>query len=139
MTAGAASSRPSVSPNRLSASAERRMGGAYGIAVGPELEDLIPQHRGQLEVELFGGGLHLALEQPDEGLALFGIDGAVDARLRGLGGLGIREARREAHLVHRLDDRARRGASPCGALELRLPPAVHLIEIALHRAGHPLG
>src|SRR6266550_6073953 len=99
MTAGAASSRPSVSPNRLSASAERRMGGAFGIAVGPELEDLIPQHGGHLEVELFGGGLHLALEQLDERLALFGVGGAMDARLGGLDGLRVREARREAHLI----------------------------------------
>src|SRR2546430_9738481 len=40
-----------------------RMGGADGVAVGPELEDLIAQHRGQLEIEIFGRGLHLALEQ----------------------------------------------------------------------------
>src|SRR5207302_5044398 len=68
-TTGAASSRPSASPNRLRASAERRMGGADGVAVGPKLEDLIAQHRGQLEVEIFGRGLHLALEQLDEGIA----------------------------------------------------------------------
>src|SRR3989441_13277840 len=82
ITAGAASSRPSASPNRLSASADRRIGRADGIAVGPQLEDLIPQHGGELEVELFGGGLHLTLEQLDERIALCGVGGAMEGRFR---------------------------------------------------------
>src|SRR5438445_6179148 len=64
MTAGAWSWRPRSSPNRLSSLAERRIGG------GLELQELIAQHRRQLEIELFGGGLHLLLEHADEGLAL---------------------------------------------------------------------
>src|SRR4029077_19747226 len=87
ITAGAASSRPSASPNRLSASADRRIGRAGGIAVGPQLEDLIPQHGSQLEVEVFGGGLHLTLEQLDERIALFGVGGAMEGRCSRLCGL----------------------------------------------------
>src|SRR5437879_13896604 len=138
-TAGGASSRPSASPNRLRASAERRMGGADGVAVGPELEDLIAQHRGQLEIEIFGRGLHLALEQLDEGIALFGVRGPVEPGRGGLGGLRVRHARRESHLVHRLDDRAGGNPVPLVVRDLHLAPAAHLVEGALHRARDPVG
>src|SRR5437879_12907293 len=77
-TAGGASSRPSASPNRLRASAERRMGGADGVAVGPELEELIAQHRGQLEIQSFGRGWHLAPGQLDDGDARLRVPGRVD-------------------------------------------------------------
>src|SRR2546427_472288 len=60
ITAGAFSERPSSSPNRLSSLADRRIGGGAG---GLELEELVAQHRRQLEVELFGGGLHLRSEE----------------------------------------------------------------------------
>src|SRR5213592_4280474 len=62
MTAGGARPRPNSSPNRLSSSARRRM--VHRIPFGLELEELVAQHRGQLEVQLFGRGLHLRLEQP---------------------------------------------------------------------------
>src|SRR6267142_6856346 len=68
MTAGARSWRPRSSPNRLSSLAERR--------IGLELQELIAQHRRQLEIELLGGGLHLLLQHADEGLALAGVGGA---------------------------------------------------------------
>src|SRR2546429_4089821 len=71
ITAGAASPRPSSSPNRLSASADRRMG--RRVSFGPELEDLVAQQRRQLEVELLGGRLHLTLEQLDQRVALLGV------------------------------------------------------------------
>src|SRR2546430_8281432 len=68
MTAGARSWRPRSSPNRLSSLAERR--------IGLELQELIAQHRRQLEIELLGGGLHLLLQHADEGLALAGVGAA---------------------------------------------------------------
>src|ERR1700704_3525127 len=120
ITVGATSSRPSASPNWLSASADRRM--AYGVAVGPELEDLVAQDGGQLEIELFGGGLHLALEQFDERVALGGVGRTMECRLGGLGGLRVREARRESHLIHRLDDRARRDVLPLVVVGVRPAP-----------------
>jgi len=67
------------------------MGGTDRVAVGPQLEDLIAQYGGQLEVELLGGRLHLALEQSDERFALLGIGRAVERRLGGLGGLRVRD------------------------------------------------
>src|SRR5438445_2950508 len=42
----------------------RRM--LHRISLSLELEELVPQHRRELEVQLFGGGLHLLLEQPDQ-------------------------------------------------------------------------
>src|SRR5437667_10902466 len=57
MTAGAWSWRPRSSPNRLSSLAERRIDG------GLELQELIAQHRCQLEIERFGGGLHRSEER----------------------------------------------------------------------------
>src|SRR2546427_13146256 len=69
MTAGAWSWRPRSSPNRLSSLAERRIGG------GLELQELIAQHRCQLEIELFGGGLHLLLQHPDQRIALARVGG----------------------------------------------------------------
>src|SRR5690349_7908176 len=104
-TAGARRSRPSASPNRLSSSADRRM--TDRVPVGPELEDLVAQHRGELEIELLRGGLHLALEQPNESLSLLRIGGPVHPAVGRLGRLGVREPRREPHLVDRLHDRAR--------------------------------
>src|SRR5207247_806283 len=74
MTAAPARSRPSASPNRWSSSADRRM--TTGVGLGPELEDLVAQQGGELEVELFGGGLHLALEQRNERIALLRVGGA---------------------------------------------------------------
>src|SRR2546430_6868155 len=64
MTAGPARSRPSASPNRWSASADRRI--TAGVGLGPELEDLVAQQSGELEVELFGGGLHRSEEHTSE-------------------------------------------------------------------------
>src|SRR5882762_2543895 len=70
ITAGARSWRPRSSPNRLSSLAERR--------IGLELQELIAQHRRQLEIEFLRGGLHLLLQHADEGLALACIGGAAD-------------------------------------------------------------
>src|SRR2546425_3896207 len=55
ITAGAARSRPSSSPNRLRSFARRRM--VRRIPFGLELEELVAQHRGELEVQLLGRGL----------------------------------------------------------------------------------
>src|SRR6266487_3525462 len=57
ITTGAVRRAPTPSPNRLSSSAERR--------IGFQLEDLVAQHRRQLEIELLRGRLHLLLQQPD--------------------------------------------------------------------------
>src|SRR3989441_13237653 len=70
MTAGAWSWRPRSSPNRLSSLAERR--------IGLELQELIAQHRRQLEIELLGGGLHLLLQHADQGVALARVGGAAE-------------------------------------------------------------
>src|SRR3989442_10840580 len=80
MTAGAWSGRPRSSPNRVSSLGERR--------IGLELQELIAQHRRQLEIELLGGGLHLLLQHADQGVALAGVGGAAD-----LAGPGLRNAR----------------------------------------------
>jgi hypothetical protein len=40
------------------------------VAFRPELEDLVPQHRGQLEIERLGRCLHLLLQEPDGAAAL---------------------------------------------------------------------
>src|SRR2546425_2264178 len=48
ITAGARSARPNSSPNRLSSSSRHRM--ADRVPLGLELENLIAQHRRQLEV-----------------------------------------------------------------------------------------
>src|SRR5437763_16995229 len=106
MTAGGARPRPNSSPNRLSSSARRRM--VHRIPFGLELEELVAQHRGQLEVQLFGRGLHLRLEQPDERLPLARVRWAPQHGTHRLGRLGVRDTRGEAHLVHVFDDRARR-------------------------------
>src|SRR3989475_13335328 len=73
ITAGARRARPSPSPNRLSSSSRHRM--ADRVPLGLELENLIAQHRRQLEVELLGRRLHLLLEQTDEGLPLPRVGG----------------------------------------------------------------
>src|SRR2546430_8312966 len=106
MTAGGDRLRPSSSPNRLSSSARRRM--LHRISLSLELEELVPQHRRELEVQLFGGGLHLLLEQPDQRFSFPRVRGAPERRTRRLGGLRVRNPRGKAHLVHRLDDRAGR-------------------------------
>src|SRR2546430_13204549 len=69
ITFGAWSDRPSSSPNWLSSLADRRIGGKRG-ASGLELEELVAQEGRQLEVELFGGRLHLLLQHANEGFAL---------------------------------------------------------------------
>src|ERR1041385_4166123 len=107
IAAGASRLAPSVSPNRLSASWERCWAPVIGLRL--ELEDLITQQRRPLEVECFGGGLQLLLEQADQGVALARVVGARRGG-GGLGRLGIGEACREPHLIHRLDDRSGRDA-----------------------------
>src|ERR671930_1803138 len=106
ITAGAVRSRPSASPNRWSSSADRRM--TDGVGLGTQLEDLVAQQGGELEVELFGGGLHLALEQGDERVALLRVRGARHATLGGTRGLGVRHPGREPHLIDRFLDRSGR-------------------------------
>src|SRR6266571_5024651 len=71
ITTGAVRRAPRSSPNRLSSSAERR--------IGFQLENLVAQHRRELEIELLRGRLHLLLEQPDERLPLFGVGRSLGA------------------------------------------------------------
>src|SRR5438034_4460384 len=89
MTAGGDRLRPSSSPNRLSSSARRRM--LHRISLSLELEELVPQHRRELEVQLFGGGLHLLLEQPDQRFSFPRVRGVPERRTRRLGGLRSEE------------------------------------------------
>src|SRR5947209_7669969 len=96
MTAGAWSWRPRSSPNRLSSLAERR--------IGLELQELIAQHRRQLEIELFGGGLHLLLEHADEGLALARVGGGADVAGARLRDPRVGDAGDEADVTHRFHD-----------------------------------
>src|SRR5882724_5799213 len=102
MTAGARSWRPRSSPNRLSSLAERR--------IGLELQELIAQHRRELEIELLGGGLHLLLQHADEGLALAGIGGAADFAGPGLRDPRVGDAGDETDVADRFDDGPRRDA-----------------------------
>src|SRR2546428_8395198 len=131
ITAGARSARPNSSPNRLSSSSRHRM--ADRVPLGLELENLIAQHRRQLEVELLRRRLHLLLEQADDGLPLLRVGGAVQ---RG----GCRPRRPplghpggQAALVDGLHGRARRDVRPLRVLLLRLPPPPHLPQGPLPR------
>src|SRR5467141_3190737 len=102
ITAGARSWRPRSSPNRLSSLAERR--------IGLELQELIAQHRRQLEIELLGGGLHLLLQHADEGLALAGIGGAADLAGTRLRNPRVGDAGDEPDVAYRFHDGPRRNA-----------------------------
>src|SRR5437879_9689688 len=102
ITAGARSWRPRASPNRLSSLAERR--------IGLELQELIAQHRRQLEIELLGGGLHLLLQHADESLALAGVGGAADLAGTRLPDPRVGDAGHEPDIEHRLHDGPRRDA-----------------------------
>src|SRR6185503_14730100 len=81
ITVGAVSRAPSPSPNRLSSSAERR--------ISFQLEDLVAEHGRELEIEIFGGGLHLLLQQPDERLTFLGVGRAAHPLLGGLCGARV--------------------------------------------------
>src|SRR5207247_9235697 len=106
ITAGAASPRPSSSPNGLGASAERRRG--RRVSFGPELEDLVAQQRRQLEVELLGGRLHLTLEQLDQRVALLRVGRPRRGLLLGSARAGVGHASDEADVAHPLHDGPRR-------------------------------
>src|SRR5690242_9346540 len=93
-TAGAASAPPRDSPNALRSSALRRT--ALPVSFGAQIEDLVAQHGGELEVELLGGRLHLALEQLDQRLALLGVGGELGGRAGVLRRARVGEARGEA-------------------------------------------
>src|SRR5258706_12490245 len=96
ITAGARSWRPRSSPNRLSSLAERR--------IGLELQELIAQHRRQLEIELLGSGLHLLLQHTDEGLALAGVGWAADFARPGLRDSRVGGAGDGKDVADRFDD-----------------------------------
>src|SRR2546422_8149816 len=97
ITAGARSARPNSSPNRLSSSSRHRM--ADRVPLGLELENLIAQHRRQLEVELLGRRLHLLLEQADEGLPLVRVGGTLQRGGRRFRRLRVSHPGGEAYLV----------------------------------------
>src|SRR3989442_7025273 len=78
MTAGADRVRPSSSPNRLSSSARRRI--PHPVPFRLELQDLVAQQCGELEIELLGGSLHLLLQQPNQRLPLVGVGRAAEDR-----------------------------------------------------------
>src|SRR5207302_3020247 len=102
-------------------------------------QELIAQHRCQLEIELFGGGLHLLLQHADEGLALAGIGGAADlpgARFRDP---RVGDAGHEPDVAHRFYDGPRRDAMLDVVGELGYAAPVHLVQRALHRAGDVIG
>src|SRR6266568_2543979 len=101
-TAGARRPRPSSSPNRLSSDALRRT--ANRISFRPQFEDLVAQHRRHFEIELLRRGLHLALEQLDQRLALLRIRRPNHALLVGFTGASVGETRDETDVAHRLDD-----------------------------------
>src|SRR5947209_203137 len=126
MTAGAVRRAPISSPNWLSSLAERR--------IGLELEELIAQHRRQLEIQLLGRRLHLLLEQPDEGVALPRVGRTADGAGCRFRGPSVSHARDEPNVEHRFDDRPRYDPMLLVIRELRLPAAIHLVERALHRA-----
>src|SRR3989441_5733716 len=126
ITAGARSARPNSSPNRLSSSSRHRM--ADRVPLGLELENLIAQHRRQLEVEFLRRRLHLLLEQADERLPLLRVGGAMQRGGCRLRRLRVGHSGGEAHLVNGLHDRARRDAVPLVVLLLQLPPPRHLLE-----------
>src|SRR5258708_14681744 len=136
-TAGAWRPRPKSSPNRLSSAALRRT--ANGISFRPEFEDLVAQHRRHFEIELLRRGLHLALEQFDQRLALLGVRRPNHALFVGFAGAGVGEARDETDVAHRFDDGPRRDVVLHVVRELRGAPPVHLAEGALHRAGLAVG
>src|SRR3989454_1773980 len=131
ITAGARSWRPRSSPNRLSSLAERR--------IGLELQELIAQHGRQLEIELLGGGLHLLLQHPDEGLALAGVGGAPDLAGPRLPNPRVGDTGHEPDIQHRLHDGPRRDAMLDVVGELSFAAAIHLFQRALHRAGDVIG
>src|SRR6266478_8252359 len=130
MTAGARSWRPRSSPNRLSSLAERR--------IGLELQELIAQHRRELEIELLGGGLHLLLQHADEGVALAGIGRAADLPGTRLPYSRVGDAGHEPDIEHRLHDGPRRDAMLDVVGKLSFAAPVHLLEGALHRAGRAI-
>src|SRR5438445_10461647 len=99
MTAGAVRRAPISSPNRLSSLAERR--------IGLELEELIAQHRRQLEIQLLGRRLHLLLEQPDERIALPRVSRTADGAGRRSCNPGIGRVRYEGDVDDGVDGRPR--------------------------------
>src|SRR5512147_214328 len=99
MIAGARSSRPKRSPNWLSSSTCSRTPTSPWLELRLQLEQLIPQQRSQLEVECFGGGLHLRFEQPDHRVPLGGIGRAPHWRLRHPTAAGIRHAGHESDVA----------------------------------------
>src|SRR6476661_88082 len=131
ITAGAVISAPSASPNRLSSSAERR--------IGLELENLVAQHCRQLEVEFFGGGLHLLLQQANERVPLLGVGGPADRGVRRLGGSCVGDPRDEADVAYGLDDGPRGDAVLEVVCDLRSSAPIHLAQGPLHRPGDAIG
>src|SRR2546427_6062625 len=117
--AGARSWRPRSSPNRLSSLAERR--------IGLELQELIAQHRRQLEIELLGGGLHLLLQHADESLALAGVGGAARLARTTLPAPRARDPRAEPDIQHPPHDGPRRAALRDVFGKLRFPAAIPLL------------
>src|SRR6266516_724364 len=106
ITFGAWSDRPSSSPNWLSSLADRRIGGKRG-ASSLELEELVAQEGRQLEVELFGGCLHLLLQHANDGFALGVVGGPPDgapSRRALLRDARVGNAGDESNIPHRLDD-----------------------------------
>src|SRR5439155_27292445 len=129
ITAGARSLAPRSSPNRLSSLAERRIGG------GLELQELIAQHRRQLEIELFGGGLRLLGEDADEGRALARVGGTAERHRPRFRSARIGDAGDEADITHRLHDGPWRDAVLDVVGKLGFAAPVHLVQRALHRSG----
>src|ERR1041385_1520771 len=127
MTAGARSWRPRSSPNRLSSLAERR--------IGLELQELIAQHRRQLEIEILGCGLHLLLQHADEGVAPTGTRGpAALARTR-FPNPRVGDTSHETDVEHRFHDGPRRDVVLDVVSKLGRASAIHLFERAVHGAG----
>src|SRR3989441_10575639 len=131
MTAGAWSWRPRSSPNRVSSLAERR--------IGLELQELIAQHRRQLEIELLSRDLHLLLQHADESFALAGVSGAPDLAGTRLPNPRVGDTGHEPDIQHRLHDGPRRDAMLDVVGELSFAAAIHLFQRALHRAGDVIG
>src|SRR6266545_8170351 len=131
MTAGALSWAPSSSPNRLSSLAERR--------IGLELQELIAEHRRQLEIELLSGGLHLLLQHADQGLALAGVGWAADLPGTRLPNPRVGHAGHETDIEHRLHDGPRRDAVLDVVRDLCLATSIHLFQRPFHRAGDAIG
>src|SRR5213075_3294026 len=101
ITTGARSWAPTSSPNRLSSLADRRI-------CRLEFEELIAQDGRQFEVELFGGGLHLLLEHPNQRVALARVGGPLDHTRFGPPRTCVGHTRHEPDVEHRLHDRPRR-------------------------------